>query len=164
MDEAFRKYLEISKILNDDFFKLYDERSDSDHWRRNHIRVLAVLVEGYSHCFREIARVGLETGTVHYSAKELKLIQDEGKFDVITRIKLTLKIIYTLLNADHPDFGGQDWEKAKKALRKRGSLMHPKSVSDLEVGDEEYTEIDEGFGWLVAQHVNVIAKFYSTID
>lgn len=160
MDQAIKKYFDISNVLNDDFFKLNEENSESDHWRRNHIRVLAVLIEGYSHCFREIAKVGMETGTVKYSAKERKLLEEEHKCSVTERIKGTLKIIYSLFGLAGPDFGSTDWQKAKKALEKRGALMHPKSVADLEVSDQVFLECDQGFGWLVAQHTTVISHFY----
>lgn len=157
MDRAFRDYFSISAILVEDMFKLQNVREDDESWRRNHIRVMAVLVESYANCFREIALVGLNTGGLDCNKKEEKLLRDESSCDICERIKLSIKIAYSMFQIiPAPDFGDGKWELAKKALRKRGVLMHPKSLADLKISDTDWLEMEEGLGWLFSKLGSVI--------
>lgn len=157
MDKAFRDYFSISAVLVEDMFKLQNVREDDESWRRNHIRVMAVLVENYANCFREIALVGLNAGGLDCSKKEQKLLRDESRCDICERIKLSIGIAYSMLQIiPAPDFGDGKWELAKKALRKRGELMHPKSLADLKISDTDWLEMEEGLGWLFSKLGSVI--------
>lgn len=49
MDAAFENYFALSYLLRDDLVALLETESESQHWRRNYIRVSASLVEGYAH-------------------------------------------------------------------------------------------------------------------
>lgn len=157
MDKAFEDYLSISAVLLEDMFKLQDVRSDDESWRRNYVRVMAVLVESYANCFRGIALVGLNTGFLDCNEKEEKLLRDESSFDICERIKLSIKVAYSMFEiTPPPDFGDGKWEFAKKALKKRGALMHPKSLDDLRISGKDWLEMDEGLGWLFNQLASVI--------
>jgi hypothetical protein len=161
MDAAFDNYFALSDILRDDLVALLDSESDSQHWRRNYIRVAASLVEGYAHCLRDMCAVSFECVAPSISDKEAKVITSERNFDANDRLKLTLRVAYKLFElAPVPNFGGPEWLRAQRVLTKRHLLMHPKTPADLEVPDALWSELREDVTWLVAQ----LFSFISTLQ
>lgn len=70
MDAAFDNYFALSNELREDLSALLDSESDSQHWRRNYIRVSASLIEGYAHCFREMCAVSFECVAPELNSKK----------------------------------------------------------------------------------------------
>ena len=79
MDAAFENYFALSNELREDLIALLDNESDSQHWRRNYVRVSASLIEGYAHCFREMCAVSFKCVTPELRSKEEQvLIAEKG--------------------------------------------------------------------------------------
>lgn len=53
LDAAFENYLALSQALREDVEALLDCEVNSQHWRRNFIRVSASLIEGHIHVLKE---------------------------------------------------------------------------------------------------------------
>jgi hypothetical protein len=158
MDAAFDNYFALSDLLRDDLVALLDTESDSQHWRRNYIRVSASLIEGYAHCLREMCAVSFECVAPEIGKKEAEVLRSERSFDANERIKLTLRVAYKLFELQPaPNFGGPEWPRAQRVLAKRHLLMHPKSPADLEVPDDLWNELRSDVTWLVEQLFNFIA-------
>jgi hypothetical protein len=152
MDAAFDNYFELSDVLRGDLEELLKVEAQSQHWRRNFIRVSASLIEGYAHCLREMCSVSFECVAPEISAKETQVLQAERNFDANERIKLTLRVAYKLFELQPaPDFGGPEWPRAQRVLQKRHLLMHPKTPADLEVSDQVWPELREDVTWLFKQ-------------
>jgi hypothetical protein len=152
MDAAFDKYFAMSKMLGADVELLLQDESDTQSSRRNFIRAASTLVEGYTHCFREMCAVGVVTSPASLSEEEVKALTFERKLGSIERTKLTVRATYKLFELpDVPNFGVRGWEQAQRLLDKRDRLMHPKSVQDLEVADDEWNDIHLGVEWLFEQ-------------
>jgi len=161
MDAAFDNYFALSDILREDLAALLDSESNSQHWRRNYIRVSASLIEGYAHCFREMCAVSFECMAPTISQKETEVLRSERTFDANERIKLTLRVAYKLFELQPaPDFGGMEWPRVQRVLAKRHLLMHPKSPADLEVSDDLWNELHQDVAWLVEQLFNFIAELH----
>ena len=158
MDAAFDNYFALSKVLQDDLGVMLDIESDSQHWRRNYIRVSASLIEGYAHCLREMCAVSFECVAPEIGKKEAEVLRSERSFDANERIKVTLRVAYKLFELQPaPNFGGSEWPRAQRVLEKRHLLMHPKNPADLEVPDYLWNELRGDVTWLIEQLFNFIA-------
>ena len=156
MTEALDNYLELSDILMKDLRSLLGSKSESQHWRRNYIRVSASLIEGYTHCYREMCQIGLDFPN-SLSNKEKKVLSSEQGFATDERFKLSLRAAYKLFGLEPlPDFGGLDWQRAKLYFEKRHQLMHPKNKVDFQVSGESWKDLYEGCVWLIEQLINFI--------
>jgi hypothetical protein len=158
MNAAFENYFELSAVLREDLSALLDSESDSQHWRRNFIRVSASFIEGYVHCLRAMCIVSLTCDAPNIGKKEARVLRSEREFDSIERIKLTLSVAYKLFELQPvPNFGGPEWPRAKCVLEKRHLLMHPKNFADLELPESLWKELRQGVTWLVEQLFNFMA-------
>ncbi len=155
MDVAFDNYFLLSNILQADMDMLLDAENDSQHWRRNFIRVSASLIEGYAHCLREMCVVSFECIAPEISKKESGVLQSERSVNANERIRRTLRVAYKLFQLmPAPNFGGNEWPRAQRVLTKRHLLMHPKIPADLEVPDDLWNEMREDVAWLMEQLFN----------
>jgi hypothetical protein len=161
MNAAFDNYLALSDLLMSDGLLLLEMDQTDARWQRIFIRTAAALVEGYSHCFREMAAVGLECDSSAIPNKEREVLATEISMGTSDRIKLTLRATYRMFNlTPMPDFGSENWSNAKLALEKRHVLMHPKTVADLEIPPGLWERIHSGLSWLIEQHFNVITAIH----
>jgi hypothetical protein len=152
MDAAVDKYFAMSEILQSDMEALLADGSDTQSSRRNFIRAAASLIEGYTHCFREMCQVGLATGAVTLTPNEASVLTTERGFGSAERTKLTIRATYKLFELPEvPDFGVRGWQGAVALLDKRDSLMHPKSVEDLDVSEAQRHAVHEGAIWILKQ-------------
>lgn len=158
MDAAFDNYFALSDLLREDLLALLETESDSQHWRRNYVRVSASLIEGYAHCLREMCAVSFECVAPEISEKEAEVIRSERSFNANERTKLTLRTAYKLFELQSaPNFGGREWSRAQRVLERRHLLMHPKTPADLEISNELWLELRDDVTWLVEQLFNFIA-------
>lgn len=158
MDAAIDNYLALSDLLREDLRALLESESQSQHWRRNYVRVSASLIEGYANCFREMCAVCCECVTPKLNTKELTLLSAEQRFDANERIKRTLCVAYKLFGLlPAPTFDGLEWSRARRVMAKRHSLMHPKTPADLEIPDALWAEYRDGITSLLKQLFGFIA-------
>ena len=158
MDAAFDNYFALSNELREDLVAILDSESDSQHWRRNYIRVCASLIEGYAHSFREMCAVSFECISPELSSKEEQVLLSEKGLSANERIKRTLKVAYKLFELQPaPNFGGPEWPRAQRVLEKRHLLMHPKMPADLHVSDELWCELRDDATWLIEQLFNFVS-------
>ena len=157
MDAAFENYLALSDLLLSDGEIMLGVDLDDSRWQRNFIRAVVALIEGYGHCFRDMAVIGLDCDGPTLSADEEKVLRSESSLGVCDRIKFTLRAAYAMFSiSPAPDFGTDEWCKAKEALEKRHSLMHPKTPSDLEITPIAWERMRAGLTWLVERHFDLI--------
>ena len=158
MGAAFDNYFALSDILVKDLQALLESESNSQHWRRNYIRVSASLIEGYAHCLREMCMVSFVCVAPEISQKEEKVLRSEQGLEANERIKLTLRVAYKLFELQpSPNFGGLEWERAQRILAKRHLIMHPKNPADLNISDELWEELYDDITWLIKQFFSFIS-------
>ena len=152
LDAAFGNYLKLTAVLCDDMNSMFAAESNSQQWRRNFVRASAALLEGQSHCLREMCLVGLRCDASSLTTKEHAAINDEGGFDANDRLKLTLRAAYKLFSLQPvSDFSGTEWPRAQRVLRKRHKPMHPKRPRDLGMSDRTWSEMRRDIAWLMKQ-------------
>lgn len=158
MDAAFDNYFVLSNLLMEDLQALLESESDSQHWRRNYIRVSASLIEGYAHCLREMCTVSFECISPEINQKDQEILLSERSFDANERIKRTLRVAYKLFKLHpSPNFDGQERPRAQRILAKRHLLMHPKTLADLNISDELWYGLRDDVTWLIEQLFNFIS-------
>lgn len=158
MNAALDNYFALSDILQKDLTALLESESDTQHWRRNYIRVSASLIEGYGHCLREMCAVSFECIAPEIGKKEDAVLRSEQKFDANERIKLTLRVAYKLFELQFwPNFSSSEWPRAQRVLKKRHLLMHPKTPADLEIPDDLWRELRSDATWLIEQLFNFVS-------
>jgi hypothetical protein len=54
------------------------------------------------------------------------------------------------------DVSGAEWQSFKRAIKIRDRITHPKTVSDLNISDEDYNDVSGGFGWVLISHVKLV--------
>lgn len=162
MDAAFDRYFAMSPMLRDDINHLFsgDDNSQSD--RRNFIRAASALIEGYTNCFREMCQVGLETGRGTLNDKEVRALTDERTFSSVDRLKYTLRAVYKLFQLPSiPEFGKAGWTDAQALIEKRDKVLHPRSIEDLAVTDDLWTQLRSGLVWVFQQLFGFIEQLAS---
>lgn len=161
MNQAFENYLSLSNELLSDGEYILSLESNDIRWQRNFIRTVVSIIEGYSHCFRQITVIGDEMGAGNLTKKEKDVLYNEEKYGLCDRIKLTLKGIYKMVGIKPlPNFGTEEWTRALCALENRNSLMHPKSITDLKISVNSWDRIRSGLTWLFEQHSNLMKSIY----
>jgi len=53
------------------------------------------------------------------------------------------------------DVSGSEWQSFRRAIKIRDRITHPKSVSDLNISDEDYNEVTAGLRWIVVSHIKL---------
>jgi hypothetical protein len=152
-------YFELSDLLTGDIGDLLKIGDEFPQWRRNLIRSSAALFEGYTWCLKDMCTVSFDCSEVPALTKcEMAVLKSEKGFATEDRIRLTLRAAYKLFRlTPAPDFGGQGWVNGQLMLKKRHSLMHPKTPEDLSVADESWIEVRKGTEWLMIQFVQFFA-------
>ena len=163
MDKAFDNYLSISALLQADLDSILQIDDDSAAAKRNQLRVLTSLIEGYCHCFREICLVCLKSeDIIEFSKKEEKVLKNPDSFLLPDRVKHTIKASYKALKIiPVPNFGCQNWENASNALIKRHQITHPKSSNDLALSKAEWVSYHSGITWLIGELFRYISDINS---
>ena len=152
MDDAFDNYFALSEVLREDLNALLDTELDSQASQRNFIRAAAAMIEGYTHCIREMCLVGLQCDAPALTAKEVGALKSEHGVDTNDRYKLTVRAAYKMFALSPlPDFGSKRWARAQEVLNKRHLLMHPKVPTDLEIAKSSWPAIKDDVSWLMQQ-------------
>ena len=167
MDQAFDNYLDLSEKLRSDVEMFLEVKLEDIRWKRNFVRTLVAVIEGYSHSLREIAVIRIKEIERKCEApklykKEQQVLKSEIKFDACERIKFTLRGSYRLFELHPlPKFGTKDWENAKKGLKRRNQLIHPKTPADLGITPETWEQIYDGLIWLFEQNCTFFRLLYT---
>ena len=157
LGEALSNFVAVSSILTEDFLEFEEAEDGSNSWRRNYIRTVTATIEGYSHCFRNIALICLESDSWGLFEREIDALSTGFGYTTADRIELTLKATYKLFDFNqNPEFGSSEWGNAKRAIELCHSLMYPKSVEDLEISDVEWPRLRDGCRWLFNHHFEFV--------
>jgi len=107
--------------------------------RRNFVRALAALFEGNTYCLRKICLVKLKTTAPRaLSSAELETIVSGRSKDAETKIRHVLNGSYKLFEISAAiDAKSEEWKRVEQLLARRHRLVHPNTVADLEVTDDE---------------------------
>ena len=149
LGKAYDDYFAVSDVLMTDLTALVDQPLQSGVERRNFLRGAWGLIEGDTESLRRIAASIAEASGKALTSKQQKLIADERSLDSLDRIKESLKLAYAVFALPNaPNFGGPEWGWVITASTRRDRVTHPKTVADLEISEQEWSDCFKAFTWL----------------
>lgn len=156
--EAFNAYLSVAVILSEDLMHLLEFEIESESWRRNYIRTVSSLVEGTTHCLRELARIGEEVDPTAISGREKESLKSGLGLSASQRVELTFRATHTMFQLGIDPDQPQRWEDARMLLEKNDQLAHPKSVDDLAIPEHSWLTLEAGAKWLTELHFGIVGS------
>lgn len=134
---------------------------DRQYKRRTFVRTLFGEVEGVIYAIKQTC---LHSPVARYSNAELAMLKEESykvndngqaavnkaKIRLAANLHFALEMLVrgTSLPA-HIEKQGEGWQAFREALRVRDRLMHPKTITDLEVSDQELLQAERGRVWFL---------------
>lgn len=106
--------------------------------------------------------VSFECISPELSSKEKQVLRSEKELGANERIKRTLKVAYKLFEFQPaPNFGGPEWPRAQRVLKRRHFLMHPKTPTDLYFSDEFWGELRDDVTWHIERQFSFVAALHA---
>ncbi len=141
------------------------ERETFSFWARAYVRAFGSFIEGVAASYREVIVSLWTSGAVPLSVEQqlffLNLdwrVTSQSRIETIEKKLSTtqsIKCLFAQLSEVVPgytaDFGTAGWENILAFYAVRDGLTHPKSLSSLEVSEEQVNAIEVGRKWFVAQ-------------
>ena len=143
--------------------------------RRIYVRSVFATIEAYIYVLKQIAlRMHPDPKCPTISEAERAFAHEQeyrltDSGDVITRrtkisLEANIRFAFKLLAKagslpSELDVSGSEWQSFRRAIKIRDRITHPKSVSDLNISDEDDKDVSVGFGWVLISH----AKLFTAI-
>lgn len=140
--------------------------------RRNYVRSAFAAIEGLTWTLKLAAVRVEQRGRVAFTPGELALLTEmsyelDEKGNVSQRpARLSLKsnirfAMSAFAKANGVTFdlrvGGDKWEAFTQAIKIRDRLVHPKSIRDIRVSDEEFTVMEKAIEWWTTEITNLFS-------
>ncbi len=145
------------------------KRKDSQAHRRNYVRAVFAMVEGWVSVLKAYVIAEVEGGRFEASRAEIAVLREEdyrltdrGKpktsqalLRSLQNLKFTFDIFARAHGVERPDFGVEGFEVLREAVQVRHRVTHPKATADLDVSDEELSLVDEAWSWFMGASFDV---------
>jgi hypothetical protein len=138
--------------------------------RRQLVRAAFALTEASTFYLKQLALSASEDAPAELHRAVRALLADESyelqpdgrvrvrnaRIPTLANIRLSLKAVAVYVAPGfEPQWGDGGWEALQKSLKVRDRLMHPKSVADLAVSDEELAKTRQALSWYRTSVANV---------
>jgi hypothetical protein len=152
---------------------------DTPVHRREFIRSLFAAAEGFAwHLKRDVfahTEVRLADHERAALREETYTVSDNGNVKVQTRflplissLRLAIRIVQRYRSTYVIDFNDKGWDGLVKSVEVRNRLVHPKTIDDLAVTNEEVERASAGLDWLMKAQLDIAAAMrdesYKSID
>jgi len=167
---AFRELDELGCILWNDA-KRAEAHLHDDTARRQFVRAVFAYIEGLVYRLKRVIITGHEAGRYDLLPSDLALLREEtyelddkGNPQVRpAHLSTTRNMRFTFAQYEKA-WGGsftlevdtQGWGTLRSATAIRNRLMHPKSVADLEVSQDEANTVQVCFEWFTAEFCRLL--------
>lgn len=149
-------------------------KSDTPFSRRTLIRTSAALMEGLVNQMGDFVLETIDCGVEFmFTCSELSILKEEtynlnqkgvvesrSNFQpFLPRLLHTAHCFMRLFGEDFkPNTGVHGWECMQDLIKIRNRLMHPKSVIDLEVSDNDFQEAAKAVDWFNLEFTAIFEK------
>lgn len=158
--------LELDRFVNEDLAEAVEffRFGTRDFAIRTFVRTMSAEFETRLFLLQDfMLKLQEETSNIKFSPEEVAMLRSEtyglrANGEIQTSIKFypfkehllfTLKLFARRFNAKAmPDTGGTGWQAVQAFIEIRNRLMHPKSMSDLQISEDEVTTINKAQDWL----------------
>lgn len=145
------------------------ETEDTPSNRRNALRTAFAGIEGVYWGTKEVIVAQLREVNRLSAAEEMAFAQqsyapnEKGELvrrDAFIPLKASLRFLAAQMRKLDPefsvDFGGDGWLQLERAKKHRDRVVHPKSLSDLEVSTEVLADAFNGYLWISGIYTSVL--------
>lgn len=147
--------------------RLFEEDSQSN--RREYVRTVFAAIEGLHWRLRgHVLEASAHLISAHECAamsQETYAVDDKGNVRVLPRylslpssIRLLVKILKRYRPEYELDFTHVGWSGLKRAIEVRNRLVHPKTMEELTVSEEDLEHTARGFRWILALVIEVLEE------
>lgn len=173
----------VRRTLLDDVAECWFALKQSDEQvnRRNYVRTVFALVEGWVSVLKAFVIEEVSAGRFIVTEAERAMLAEET-YDVddsgktrsrrpFIPVRNNLRFTFDIFARSHgviegPDYQGSGWQEFQKALQARNRVTHPKVTTDLDIADDEVAATDAAWSWFldasfvlyVEGRANVLAK------
>lgn len=150
---------------------------DSQTNRRALIRAIFAAIEGlvwrlkqdiYSHSNRLSALTAHEQAAMleeGYNVDKNGIVSAIPRFlPLPSKIRLVVRIVQRYRPDYTLDFNHQGWANLKSSVDVRNRIIHPKSLTDLEISDDEISEALSAFNWMLALNIEALRETASHLE
>lgn len=98
-----------------------------------------------------------------FSVNDRGIVYEQPRFlPLTTAVRLVVQVINRLRPSYELDFNQSGWASLKNTVEVRNRLVHPKTLADLEVSENEVKDAMAAFKWMLALVVELLdeAKTY----
>lgn len=145
------------------------QRKDTANHRRELVRAAFAAIEGlHWQLKRDVLAHGLSNLSAHeYAAmvEETYSVDDRGNVNTFPRflpLTTAIRLVVNVVRRYRPDysldFNHVGWANLKAAVDIRNRLVHPKTVEDLNVSDDELKKAMSAFAWILALVIEVLRE------
>jgi hypothetical protein len=144
-------------------------KEDTPTHRRELVRAAVAAIEGLHWRLKQDvakhAAINLSFHERAAMAEETYAVDERGHVNTVPRfmplataIRLVVRIVQRYRTQYKVDFDHQGWTNLKNAIVVRNRIVHPKSLADLTISDEEIGQSISGFAWLLALVIEVLRE------
>ncbi|MGC9396298.1 MAG: hypothetical protein ACP5J4_15755 [Anaerolineae bacterium] len=158
-------WTDIGDYLESDDF---DNDYSVQHLRRTLVRTLFAMIEGITFAHKQKILADYEAGRRHLSHAEYAILteesyqlRDSGTIrtspnypNIQANIKFVFPLYARILDSEFtfdPPLSAPGWQSLCRSIEIRNRLMHPKSLTDLDVTDTDLEEVEKAAEWFTAQ-------------
>lgn len=136
------------------------EKEDTPAHRRDLVRAISFGIEGLEWSLRRGVLKHSKSLTSHEAAalaEESYKVDDRGNVNVATSLRLVIQVAKRLPDY-HEDLNHPAWTDLKAAVEVRNRLVHPKSLEDLTLTDDDISQSLSAFFWLIGTVALIIVE------
>ena len=150
LDQAFETHLGVSAVLRDDLAAMLKAENQSPTARRNLVRATGAMADGLAFTLCEVSRTLIPHVRIELTPLQERLLTNERRVETVARIRETFELVFRIFELPTPpQFRGTEWEGLERTTTVRHRVMHPKTVSDLEVDDAALEDCNQAIRWLL---------------
>jgi hypothetical protein len=170
--EELRGFHEVSAADVTTAVEALKKEPGSPLQRRTVVRNFAAHVEGFLYMLKQVTFALSAVSKAPFDKKELALLKESGSYvdeggrevelkfpTFVNNLKFAFKS-YSHVNcsAFNLDCGDHRYAYFRKMVEVRNRLMHPKSIKDFQVIDEEIVKIGKAWGWYQEQAAKLLSS------
>jgi len=140
------------------------KKSDEPLHRRNYVRAVFAMVDGFLSALKAHTIEEWEAGRFTPTRPEIALlfeeayyVDDHGRADArpaFLPMKNNVRFAFDVFArahgvGDRPDYTHPGWPAFQTATEVRNRITHPKAAADLEISDPDLKAIEDAFSWFL---------------
>lgn len=163
--DAVQLFMELTSALHQDVVSLFSQANvdGSSLSKRSAVRAAFAAIEGLVSATKGLVLEPLHAVRPHYSDAEIALLREQtysltSKGDAVAqprflRLEENLRFVWKMFVKEwgidlDVDFQGDGWVAFCSSVKVRNRITHPRTPSELEVTDAEFSRVEKGYAFV----------------